>query len=193
MYKIIEKMASFKLNYKKEEIVKNAHDNCEYLGYLVSGSLRIINYYFDGKESIIKTISPNNFFGNHLIYSTNNHYPGFIIASSNSKIIYIKRERFEKELQENSAFLQMYLKLISKQVIEMQRIIKINFQTTLKEKIYALINYKCEINNSNFFTYKSQDELAQFLNIPRASFSRTLNKLVKEKLIFKKNKTIYIL
>lgn len=193
MYKVIEKIASFKLDYKKEEIVKNAHDKCDYLGYLVSGSLRIINYYFDGKESIIKTISPNNFFGNHLIYSSNNYYPGFIIASSNSTIMYIKKERFEKELQENNLFLHMYLKSISKQVIEMQKIIKINFQTTLKEKIYALINYKCEINNSNFFTYKSQDELAQILNIPRASFSRTLNILVKDKLIVKKNKTIYML
>lgn len=193
MQEYIKHISSYQVKYKKDSIIKNAHDICNYIGYVVSGFIKIVNYFLDGKETIIKTIGPNNFFGNFLIYGSNNHYPGYIIASTDATIIYIKQDTFETELCKNQDLLHYYLKYISTQVIEMQQTIKISNQPSLKEKIYALILYKCQINNSNYFKYKSQNELAQLINVPRSSFARTLKILENEKLIKKGNKIIKII
>lgn len=193
MKEIINKIYSYEKYYDNDSIVKSTQDLCEYIGYVVEGSLKIINYCIDGKEKIIKCISNNNFFGNNLIYSNARTYPGYIIASSSLHIQFIKKEIFENELQRNKEFMIKYLNYISKEIIYMQNMLKIYSQTSSKEKLMSFFKYKCKLNNSNFFDYKSHNELAQSLNMPRPSFSRSLYDLKKENLIKCVKKRIFIL
>ena len=178
--------------YKKNEIIKNVSEECNNIAFIISGSIKIYTYLIDGKETIIKNIESKNLFGNFLIYNKVKNYPGFITSVTNSKICYIKKDRFEYELQTNLKFLQWYLEYISLKATEMQNLIKIYSQNTLKEKIMSLIIYKCNLNGTNQFKYKSHNDLANMINIPRSSFSRTLYMLEKEKLIFHKNKIIFV-
>ncbi len=193
MKEIINKIYSYEQYYDKDTIVKSTQDICEYIGYLVEGSLKIIDYCIDGKEKIIKCIDANSFFGNNLIYSNMSTYPGYIIASSYLHIQFIKKEIFENELKKNKEFMIKYLNYISKEIIYMQNMLKIYSHTSSKEKLMSFFKYRCKLNNSNFFNYQSHSELAQSLNMPRPSFSRSLYALEKENLIKCVKKRIYIL
>lgn len=193
MINYISKLFSFQQSYKKGEIIKCNQDNCEYIGFIAEGEIKIVDYNIDSKESIIKLLKQYDFFGNNLIYSSLKKYPYYIIAKTNSLIMYINKENFEKELSKNISFLKEYLYYLSKQYVQMQNLINIYKKSSLKEKIMVLIKYKCRENNSNFFSYKSHNEMAELLCVQRSSFSRSLYQLENEKKIKISHKKIYIL
>lgn len=181
-----------KLFFAKNQIIKNQDDPCTSIGFILQGSIKIINYSSDDREILIKEIYENNFFGNYLVYSDKS-YPGILIASSDSVITFISKERFENALFENKSFLQQYLKYIADDFIKTHNKLKIFNTKTLKDKVFALITFKCFEQNQLFFEFKSHQELADTINIPRPSFSRTLYELQKEQKISIIKKKILLL
>lgn len=181
-----------KMFYSKNQIIKNQDEPCTSIGFILKGTIKIINYSSEDKEFLIKEISENNFFGNYLIYS-NRPYPGILIASSDTIITFISKELFEKALLENESFLKEYLKYIANDYIKIHNKLKIFSNKKIKDKVLTLIKYKCLENNNLYFNFKSHQELADIINIPRPSFSKALYELQKEKRISIIKKKIVLL
>ncbi len=181
-----------KIYYSKNQIIKNQDDPCTSVGFILEGGIKIINYSSEDKEILIKETYANNFFGNYLIYS-NKPYPGILIASSDTVITYISKDVFEKALLKNESFLKKYLQYIANDYIKIHTKLKIFSNKKIKDKVFALISYKCIENNQLFFVFKSHQELADIINIPRPSFSRALYELQKEKKISINKKKIVLL
>ena len=78
--------------YKRGEIIKNEGTICEEVGLILSGSVSISNVTLNNEEFLIDNLNIGDFFGENLIFLDNNLYPGNIIASQSSQIIFFSKE-----------------------------------------------------------------------------------------------------
>ena len=176
------------LNIKKGNTLFKEEEICSYLGVVVSGSLVISSFSYNGKEIIYNEIKSNNVFGNNLLFSKEPYYRGDVIALENSHIALIDKGSLLFILQSNQKFLEEYLKLNAEFSKNLNVKIKILSIQSAKERFlyYLFIN-------GNKIKYTSISSLSKLINLERETLSRVVSKLVKEKKIEKKNHFIKVI
>ena len=171
--------------YKKNEIIKNEGDICNSIGIILNGTIKISNYLINDSEFIISNLKESDMFGENLMFSKNNFYPGYIYASTNTTIIFINKESFIELLSINNEFKIYYLEYISNKFIELQTRIKILSQPSIKEMFLFYI--KLHSKDGKCFI-KSITEVSNYLNVPRPSLSRIISQLQNDSIIEIDNK-----
>ena len=175
-------------SYKKGETIFFEGDECKTIGVVEQGEVSIKSYFANGKEVVYNTIQKGEMFGNNLIFSSNPHYRGDVIAEQDSTIFFINKESLLSIMQKDIEFLNLYLTRQS------------DFSKTLNLKIKLLtisvasdrLIYFLTINK-NKIQYKSITKLANELYLTRESLSRTLKKLKENKIIDVSKKTITLM
>lgn len=178
--------------YKRGEIIKNEGTICEEVGLILYGSVSISNVTLNNEEFLIDNLNVGDFFGENLIFLDNNLYPGNIIASQSSQIIFFSKENFINFLSLDNKFQFYYLNYISRKFMSIQKRIKILSQPRIKDKFLYYIQNEMLSTNKDYVIIKSITSLAAYLNVPRPSLSRTISDLIDEEIIIK-HKKIYIL
>lgn len=178
--------------YKKNDIIKNKGDECNSVGIIISGDIKIINITFNNYEYIIDTLSEGCFFGDNLIFAMNNKYPGTIIACNNVVIKYLSKKGFNELIKKDEKFLEYYLTYSTNRYINLQTRIKVLCQHSIKDKFLYYLQMQSNINNSPYVYIKSIDGLANYLNVTRPSLSRCISELIDEGVI-RKNKKVFII
>lgn len=178
--------------YKRGEIIKNEGTICEEVGLILYGSVSISNVTLNNEEFLIDNLNIGDFFGENLIFLDNNLYPGNIIASQSSQIIFFSKENFIKFLSLDNDFQLFYLNYISRKFMSIQRRIKILSQPRIRDKFLYYIQNEMLSTNKDYVIIKSITSLAAYLNIPRPSLSRTISDLINEEIITK-HKKIYMI
>ena len=175
-------------SYKKGETIFFEGDECKTIGVVEAGEVSIKSYFSNGKEVVYNTIQKGEMFGNNLIFSSNPHYRGDVIAEQDSTIFFINKESLLSIMQKDIEFLNLYLTRQS------------DFSKTLNLKIKLLtINAASDrliyflTINKNEIHYKSITKLANELYLTRESLSRTLKKLKENKIINVSKKTITLM
>ena len=161
-----------KRSFKKGETLFFENDTCTKIGIINSGLVSIKSYFSNGKEVVYNTLKDGQMFGNNLIFSSNPHYRGDVVAEQESEIFFINKESLKDILQNDAEFLNTYLTEQS------------DFSKTLNLKIKLLtipsaadrLIYFLTINK-NQIQYKSITKLANELYLTRESLSRTIKKL----------------
>ncbi len=172
-------------SYTKGDIIKIEGDICESVGLIIEGKISIYNSTYLGDTFIISTLNEYDFFGDNLVFSENNTYPGNIVSITNTKICFIKQKDFLNSLSNNIILLNEYLKYSSKKFILMQERMKVISQPSLSNKILYYIDIQSKKTKSNYILINSISDLAIYLNVTRPSLSRELNKLIKNNYIIK--------
>lgn len=170
-----------KVNYKKNQVVFNEGDKCNYIGLVENGSITITTYTYNEKEYEINNITDNGLFGEFIIFNSAK-YLGTGIASKNTTVIQLTKKEL-LELFKNKTFSENYLTLISNINLRIQQKIKLLSQKEIRDKIMFLLLENKKITNSNTFFFNTKEKLALFLNITRPSLSRELINMKKDKLI----------
>ena len=178
--------------YKRGEIIKNEGTICEEVGLILYGSVSISNVTLNNEEFLIDNLNIGDFFGENLIFLDNNLYPGNIIASQTSQIIFFSKENFIKFLSLDNEFQLFYLNYISRKFMSIQRRIKILSQPRIRDKFLYYIQNEMLSTNKDYVIIKSITSLAAYLNVPRPSLSRTISDLINEEIITK-HKKIYMI
>lgn len=179
--------------FKKGNIIKNEGDLCDAVYFILNGSITISNITVSNSEFVINSLSAYDCFGENLIFSDHNYYPGNITASTNVELMVITKNNFISLLSNNSSFLTSYLSYISSKYMRLQTRLKILSQPSIKEKFVFYLQTENKLTNKNFTYIKSITELANYLNVPRPSLSRTISLLIKDKVIKKEGNLYYIL
>lgn len=176
------------VRYNKDQILYHENDYCYEIGIVISGVISISSYSYQGVEMNYNTILPGGVFGNNLIFSSDPHHRGNVIAKLSSTVVIIRKEVLLSLLQSNKEFLLKYLEIQS------------NFSKTLNMRIKMLSFSKAEdrllyLLNVNNGTYKIQSvtSLASYLNLSREATSRLLSKLKRENIISLNKNIITIL
>ncbi|CDM69990.1 cyclic nucleotide-binding protein [Clostridium bornimense] len=196
--KIIEDIISevdYYINkYNAGQIIAQEEDNCNALGFILSGKIEIKRIYSCGKEIILNKFGVGEVFGEALIFSKNHNYPATVVALEDTEIFYITKVDMIKLCSKYEKILENFMSLLSDKVIMLNSKIKILSFKSIKHKIVDYILEERKRQNSNeIYLSGNKENIAALLGIPRPSFSRELINLRDMGLISFDRKTIKIL
>ncbi len=174
-----------KKDIKKGEMLYYEGEKCHEIGIVNSGNLIIASYSSNGQEIIYNSINSGGMFGNNLIFSTNPFYKGDVLATKDSLIYIINKDKLMTLLMNNKNFLEAYLSYQSDISIKLNITIKLLSFNSIEDRFF----YFLSIHN-NVYTYKSISTLAKTLHVSREALSRLITKLKKDNNIIVIDKTI---
>ena len=162
-------------------------DECFNVGIIIEGSIKIVSYSLLGNELIFNVLYKDQIFGNNLLFSSLPFYKGNVITTSNTTIAYINKNDLLKILKNNTDFLEEYLKIQSDFGKELNSKIKLLSFNNAKERLLFFLE-----ENNGSYEFKTISSLAKELNLERESLSRTITKLIKEKIIYRDGKLLVL-
>lgn len=180
-------------NYKAGDIIFNAGDICDKIGYVVSGEATIITITHTEKEETISYLNEGSIFGDLLIFASDNLYLGHCICKKDTTIRFISKSSL-LELFKNEIILESYLNTISNKAQSIKKENKLLKHNNLEDRIIHYLLEESIYLNSNIIKIKNISTLANILSIPRESLSRSIRSLVNKKIILikKSGQTCYI-
>lgn len=180
-------------NYKAGDIIFNAGDICDKIGYIVSGEASIITITHTEKEETISYLNEGSIFGDLLIFASDNLYLGHCICKKDTTIRFISKSSL-LELFKNEMILESYLNTISNKAQSIKKENKLLKHNNLEDRIIHYLLEESIYLNSNIIKIKNISTLANILSIPRESLSRSIRSLVNKKIILikKSGQTCYI-
>lgn len=176
------KKYTYTKSYKTNEIIFNAGDECNIIGYLEKGEASIITITHTEKEETITYLNEGSFFGDLLIFSTNNIYLGHCICKKDAVIRYISKNNLLLLFQ-NNYYMTNFLTHISNKAQEIKKENKILKHNNLEDRIIHFLLEEKIKTSSNIIKIQNITTLSKILSVPRPSVSRILTKIKQDNLI----------
>ena len=191
---IISELRYVSKKYYKGQIIANEGEECNSLGLVIEGTIEIQRIYSSGKYIVLKQMKSGEVFGEAIIFSQKNEYPATIIASSDSLILYLKKEDIIQLCIKEEIILKNFITLLSDKIFVLNRKIKTISFKSIRQKVVNFILEQVKESDSKIIRLKlNREGISSLLGIPRPSLSRELMKLRDDRMIkFNKN-TIEIL
>ena len=174
---ILEQQGFTAKDFPKGTVLFREGESCQYIGLVKSGFVRIQSYSYKGTEIVYNEIKPNDFFGVHLVFGSDNKYKGNVVATEESEIFLLKKEQFQKLIQDPE-FFEEFMKLESSFVKSLNHHIKLLSLQSAEERFLFYLQ-----SNGGQITYKNVTALAQNVHLERETLSRLLTNLEKRHLI----------
>lgn len=192
--KIVKELRYSNKYYKKGEIIANEEDECNAIGFIIKGEIEIQRIYYSGKSITLNKFYSGEVFGEALVFSSHSTYPATIMAAKPCNIVFIKREDILSLCLKDKHLLENFMGLLSDKLLILNSKIKsISFKTVRAKVVNYILNKVQDPDNLVIELKDSKESIANYIGIPRPSFSRELIKLRDEGLIEFDRKTITIL
>lgn len=175
--------------YTSNMVVFNEGELCNKIGIIINGEINISTYTYNNHKEIINNLTNNDIFGNYLIHSSSPYYLGSAITLRKTKICFIQKDNLNKLFKINNQFLNAYLNLSADESIRLRQQVKLLSHKNIEDRILYYLDTN-SINNK--IIIKNITWLANILNIPRPSVSRSLTILINKGLL-EKNKNVIII
>lgn len=198
--------------YSKGEIIAHEGNKCTSVGVILNGSIAMQKISSGGEYATIQLLNEGDFFGEEIIYSSNNSYSATFEATSSVLIASISKDCINSLMNENPIIKDNFLRVLSDRIKNQNRRIELLSQKTLREKIaYYLIDlynqqrseneqeitdkgfccescgkecdYRNKVIRKRVSLPVSKEVVAKYLAMPRPSFSRELIQMEKDGLI----------
>ncbi len=171
--------------FPKESILFQEGEECKRIGIVLSGSIEIVSYAYNGNKIVWNRLEENGVFGNNLLFSSDPRYKGNVEAREESKIAFIEKEALIRILQENKDFLIEYLRIESEFGKKLNQKIKMYSLSAAEERIEYWIQ-----SNGGKAKYETITKLAEELGLQRETVSRQLTQMIENGIIEKDGKCI---
>lgn len=161
-------------NFSKGDIIAMEGASCNTIGLVLAGNIDI-KRLLTNKVIHVSSFTSGNLFGEVIAFSDTNVYPATVISSTNSEIMFIKKEDFIKFCTSHDDFLGMFLKELTNKIFILNRSITGLSFSTIRQKLSNFILEEYKLYGSKFIRLNStKEKLAESLGIPRPSLSREL-------------------
>lgn len=161
-------------NFSKGDIIAMEGASCNTIGLVLAGNIDI-KRLLTNKVIHVSSFTSGNLFGEVIAFSDTNVYPATVISSTNSEIMFIKKEDFIKFCTSHDDFLGMFLKELTNKIFILNRSITGLSFSTIRQKLSNFILEEYRLYGSKFIRLNStKEKLAESLGIPRPSLSREL-------------------
>ena len=168
--------------YPANTLIFHEGEECSHLGIILKGQLIISTLTSLEKEYVINILNQNDMFGDTLLFSEKTLYLGNLIASKDSKILFISKDLLLEMFREQN-FLLNFLSLTSEKSLTLRNRLKLLSHNNIRDRIIFYLSAKSKELKTKTIPIKNKEILAQILNIPRPSLSRELIKLKEDNVI----------
>ena len=160
------------------------------VAFIISGAARV--YMGNSEESALtRTLNAGDMFGIANLYDEDEPFPSYIITATDVKILFIDGKSFRAFIENDSSAMKNYITLLSKKIVYLNRKLATLTAGSAEKK---LASYILENSTDNVFCPASSlSELANILQMGRASLYRAIDDLANLRLIEKQGKKIIIL
>ncbi len=175
-----------KKKYRKNEFILHEGAIIDFIGIVISGSVKVVKNDCKGNQVIIAIISEGDIFGEVFVCSEVVHSPISVLTAKESDVLIINHHKLIHTCSmtcefQNKLIFNM-LKIISRKNLYLNQKIDIISRRTLRDKIFAYLSYVSHGSNK-FKIDLNREELAEFLCVDRSALSNELSKMQKEGLI----------
>lgn len=176
--------------YIKDDIIIEPDSKEINVGIVLSGLVEITSPLKNHKL-LLKTSGRGAMFGIANLYEKSDAFPTRINAKTNAEILFIDSAAFRKMLEEDTNMMQGFLAFLSKRIAYLnKKIISYTAGSTEQKLAYFLSENAVD---GIFESEMSISDIADMLDMGRASLYRAFDKLIEEKIIRKSTRRIDII
>jgi len=180
-----------KAAYKKDTTILHAGDKLNFVGLILSGSVKIIKADADGNVFILAKLGVMETFGETFAYADLHHCPVTIQAAEDTEVIFIDCSKIIASCSNACIFhaklIKNMLKLFAQKNLRLNQKIEIMSKRSTRDKIMCLLDNYCG-GEGKFTIPFNREEMANYLCVDRSALSNELCKMRDEGLIsFRKN------
>lgn len=180
-------------SYKKNDIILLYGDAVNFVGIVLSGSIKIIKEDMEGNINILAKSGVNEIFAEAFAFAGIKESPVTVQAAGDCSILLIDFKNIIKPCHKACAFhaslIENMLSLVARKNIMLNQKIEIISKRTTREKLLVFFEIqKHGAQSKKFKIPYNREALAHYLCVDRSAMSRELCKMRDEGLIyFKKN------
>ncbi len=182
----LQKISTVKV-FEKNRVVFFKGDNSKYLHILLKGNVKVYKNNIKGNEVVLKILNTPSLIA-ELANLEHISYPSSCSTIVNSKILLVDFEKFEKHFLNNTKFLLMFVKSLTRTIIMLEKTISLNLTLDSTSKvakhIYETFPDSCHMNHRI---------TASTLNMAPETYSRIIRKFKNENLIKEESGSFMIL
>ena len=180
-------------DFERDTFVVRVGEDINFVYYILSGSMHIIDEDFWGNRSIIETMHKDTLFGEAYVFSSMEKYLVSVIAAEDSTILEIDPAKlFEVCSNGCSCHTQLVrntLHIVSEKIVRITEKLGHVMQRTTREKLLSYLSVCANREKSNsFYIPYSRQQLADYLCVDRSALSHELSRMKKQGILkFNKN------
>ena len=192
--KLLKRLKSHTVNYKKGTAILELIDDKDEIGIIVNGHINIIKNNYNGSTSLIEELYENDVFSSSSIYIDTGYE---IVAKEDVKIIIFNLNELIN-YEENDKIYNQFIKnlfiILNEKINEKNERIEILTKKTIRNKLLEYFNMMSKKTGSKFIYLPFNFiNLADYLAIDRSAMSREMKCLKDEGFIEIKGKRITLL
>ena len=178
-------------SYKKGDVILLSGGTVNFIGVIISGSVKIIKEDIDGNINILTELAASEIFGEVFACAGVEHSPVTVQASENSEILFMNYKKIINSCSSvcgfHSRLVENMLRLIANKNLLLNQKIEILSKRTTREKLLTFFDIQRGTAKKFMIPY-NREELAHYLCVDRSAMSNELCKMRDEGLIkFRKN------
>ena len=184
------------LNLKKGQTLYTVGQKPENVALVLSGFLFVTQSDYWGNNTILSTVTENNVFGGGFAYSGVEKIPFSVEAGTDTQVLYVNKDLLLSpcgKCDYHNKIIRNLIKIVSARNVSLIEKIKNLSQRTTRQKILSLLySFSVSTSDKKIILPYTRQQMADYLCVDRASLSRELSLLQKEKLI-KYHKNVFFL
>ena len=193
--KLLKKLESTIINFKKDSVILSTSKNENIIGIITKGLIKIIRTDYNGNRTIIEELGQNDIFSSYIYSIKNSEYD--IVTVEDTEIIiidYLNIINYDENSLYYIQFIKNILEITNDKVQEKNNRIEILTKKSIRDKLLEYFNQISKKNGSkNIYLPFTFTDLADYLSVDRRAMSRELKNLKDEGFINIKQKRITLL
>lgn len=171
--------------FKKGEYIFHEGDYARFYYQILNGTIKMFNTNLDGKEFTQAEFKTGQSFGEPLLF-IDERYPTSAVASQDSVIIKLPKEKFIEILDEYPVFQKNLITLFSKRIYNKSITAREIINNTPETRIMGFLNdykKKNKIENEKSEIPYTRQEIANYTGLRVETVIRTLAKMKTKKMV----------
>ena len=168
--------------FERDAFVFRAGEDINFVYYILSGSIHIIDEDFWGNRAIIETMQKDTLFGEAYVFSSMENYLVGVIAAENSTILEIDPQKLFETCSNgclcHTVLVRNALHIVSEKIVRLTEKLGHVMRRTTRDKLLSYLSaHAHREKSSSFYIPYSRQQLADYLCVDRSALSHELSRL----------------
>lgn len=191
---ILESLHTAPRRFTQGECIAHQGEEARYMGIILYGMVQIQKLYPNGEEVTIGQLAKAQTFGEAVLFSHEQVYPGSIVSVASATVLLIPKDKLLALFLRDPRILHSFISNLSNRIVFLTERIEVLSKGSLRQKVVYFLRKEYQKQGSlSILLPVSKQRLSEYLAIPRPSLSRELLKMQAEGLLAVQGRRITLL